>query len=700
MSRFGITSQVPTDPAGWRRGMALAAIYSVLVAGSFHAAYEVRFDFLLPPEQQVERVRLLPWVIGLKLSALFVFRQFGTLMTYFSLPDLNRLFWAMVLSSVLLLLPRSLGWVHFAAPRGVLLTDFMLSFGLLCGGRLAARLYRQRLTGLEKPGGRAPQRIAIIGAGDVGARLANEFLSHRARGFKPVMFLDDDETKHGRLVHGVPVAGRPELLAEQRVAEGLDKAVIAMPTASARRIRDVLAAAATHGLKVETVPSMEELASGRVRANRVRPVEVQDLLGRSPVQLDNAGIQRAITGKVVLVTGAGGSIGSELCRQIAALNPQRLLLVEQSEAALFLIEQELNERGFSGTIVPLVADVLERPRMVGIFARYRPQVVFHAAAHKHVYLMERQPAEAIRNNAFGSRQLAELATEHGAEAFTLISTDKAINPTNVMGATKRLAELLVMGVAARGRGAGEGPEARGEGRGGKLENREMGEIGRRGEGETSQSAALEFGKDRRQASGERAEGKPSAGLSSPASSLTPLAPSLSSPRFTAVRFGNVLGSSGSVIPIFKRQIENGGPVTVTHPDVTRYFMTIPEAVGLVLQSFVLGQGGEIFVLDMGQPVKIVDLARQMIELSGLRAGEDIEIVFSGLKPGEKLFEELQHDTEEYAPTDHPRIMRFRGKTALDLAALEELGRELHAKDANALKRGLQRLVPEYQPHWE
>ncbi|MFM1748978.1 MAG: hypothetical protein RLZZ188_2644 [Verrucomicrobiota bacterium] len=677
MSRFGITSQFPTDAVGWRRGMALAAIYSVVIGGSLYAAYEVRFDFLLPPEQQAERVRLLPWVIGLKLSALIVFRQFGTLMTYFSLPDLNRLFWAMALSSVTLLLPRALGSAQFAAPRGVLLTDFMLSFGLLCGGRLAARLYRERLTGSTKPTGRALQRIAIIGAGDVGARLANEFLSHRARGFKPVMFLDDDETKHGKLVHGVPVAGRPELLAEQRVAEGLDKAVIAMPTASARRIREVLAAAATHGVKVETVPSMEELASGRVRANRVRPVEVQDLLGRSPVQLDNAGIQRAITGKVVLVTGAGGSIGSELCRQIAALNPQRLLLVEQSEAALFLIEQELNERGFSGTIVPLVADVLERPRMVGIFARYRPQVVFHAAAHKHVYLMERQPAEAIRNNAFGSRQLAELATEHGAEAFTLISTDKAINPTNVMGATKRLAELLVMGVAARGRGAGEGPEARGEG--GKLGGWETGEIGKR-------AVALEAGE---------------IGMQPIAHDPSPMAPRVATAtRFMAVRFGNVLGSSGSVIPIFKRQIENGGPVTVTHPDVTRYFMTIPEAVGLVLQSFVLGQGGEIFVLEMGQPVKIVDLARQMIELSGFRAGEDIEIVFSGLKTGEKLFEELQHQTEEYAPTDHPRIMRFRGKTALDLAALEELGRDLHAKDANALKRGLQRLVPEYQPHWE
>jgi FlaA1/EpsC-like NDP-sugar epimerase len=286
----------------------------------------------------------------------------------------------------------------------VLLADFMLCFGVLCAGRLAARVYRERLSGAGKTSGRALQRIAIVGAGEMGARLANEFLSRPARGFKPVMFLDDDETKHGKLVHGVPVAGRPELLAEPRIAEGLDKAVIAMPSAPARRIREVLTAAGGRGVKVEIVPSLEELAAGRVKASRIRPVEVQDLLGRAQVELDEKGIRQEIAGKVVLVTGAGGSIGSELCRQIAAHNPRRLLLVEQSEAALFLIEQELNEKGFSGTITPLVADILDRPRIEGIFARHRPQVVFHAAAHKHVFLMERQPAEAIRNNALGSRR--------------------------------------------------------------------------------------------------------------------------------------------------------------------------------------------------------------------------------------------------------------------------------------------------------
>ncbi|MBL9188108.1 MAG: polysaccharide biosynthesis protein [Opitutaceae bacterium] len=612
------------DFAQKRRVLLLTLFYSGVIGASFWLAYAIRFEFAVPEVYREERLRLLPIVVGVKLVALVLARQFGSLMTYFSIPDLIRLIWVTLGSSALLLLPRLFGSAHYSPPRGVLLSDFMLCLGGLCLGRIAARMYRERLSGAQRATrGVQEQRLAIIGAGDAGASLAKEFINSPSRGFRPVMFFDDDQSKHGKLVHGVPVIGRPEAIATAKGITTIAKAVIAMPSAPAKRVREVVLLLAKQGIKVETMPSLEELASGRMRASRIRPVEVQDLLGRDPVNLDAAGIRQRIEGRVVLVTGAGGSIGAELCRQIATLNPKRLLLVEQAEGALFVIEQELNELGFAGVIVPLVADVLDRERMEFVFGRYRPEVVFHAAAHKHVFLMERQPAEAIRNNVLGTRQLATIATAHGVDAFVFISTDKAINPTSVMGATKRLAEIQLMSLAAE-----------------------------------------------------------------------------AATKFMAVRFGNVLGSSGSVVPIFKRQIEHGGPVTVTHPDVSRYFMTIPEAVGLVLQSFVLGRGGEIFVLDMGQPVKIVDLARQMIELSGYRVGEDIEITFTGLKPGEKLYEELQHHTERHAATAHPRIMRFTSDAAAGEAGLRELEQTLHGMDPNQLKTLLKRHVPEYTPFLE
>jgi FlaA1/EpsC-like NDP-sugar epimerase len=364
-----------------------------------------------------------------------------------------------------------------------------------------------------------------------------------------------------------------------------------------------------------------------VQVSKIRPVQVEDLLGREQVDLKNPAVSDLLSGKVVLVTGAGGSIGAELCRQIAGYNPQRLLLVEQAEGSLFTIENELLERGYQHAIVPLVADITDVERMRSILTRYRPEIIFHAAAHKHVYMMERQAGEAVKNNTTGTRQLAELAAELGVAAFALISTDKAINPTSAMGVSKRLAEKHVQALQRR---AG---------------NKTV---------------------------------------------------------FSAVRFGNVLGSSGSVVPIFKQQIAVGGPVTVTHPDVTRYFMTIPEAVGLVLQATVLAQGGELFVLDMGKPVKIVDLARQLIELSGLRPDEDIEIKFTGLKPGEKLFEELQHGSELLKQTAHPRIQLLASESAPPVdwirRCIGEVEEPAGRLEPAELKRRIKALVPEYQPH--
>ncbi len=654
-----------TDAALNRRMLILAAIYAAIIAASFYLAYEVRFDFVVPENYQQERLRMLGLVVGIKLIALVATRQLGSVMTYFSIPDLLRLTWGMSIASLLLFVPRLAGSVNFAPPRGVLLSDFMLCLGGLCAGRLGTRLYRERINPQRRLPSQPMQRIVIVGAGDAGASLAKEFITAPSRGFRPVMFFDDDPQKRGKLVHGVPIVGPPESFADMKDIDGLAKAVIAMPSATARRIREVVSVFSARGMKVETLPSLEELASGRVRASRIRPVEVQDLLGREAVNLDAESIRKLIEGRVAMVTGAGGSIGSELCRQIAALNPKRLLMVEQAEGALFNTEQELNELGLGGIALPLVGDILDADRMNYIFGRFEPEIVFHAAAHKHVYLMERQPAEAIRNNVLGTRQLARIAVNHGVDAFVFISTDKAINPTSVMGATKRLAEIQLMAIAAT-----QGMEER------VSLAASQGRPNPNADEAKTPEQLLTLEKSSRAAASVRR---------------------LPKTKFMAVRFGNVLGSSGSVIPIFKRQIANGGPVTVTHPEVTRYFMTIPEAVGLVLQSFAQGKGGEIFVLDMGRPVKIVDLARQMIELSGFKVGDDIEISFTGLKPGEKLFEELQHHTEQYAATEHPRIMRFTSNAMFSESGIRELESQLYQLEPDELKNVLRALVPEYTP---
>jgi FlaA1/EpsC-like NDP-sugar epimerase len=397
-----------------------------------------------------------------------------------------------------------------------------------------------------------------------------------------------------------------------------------------------------------------------------------------------------------MVTGAGGSIGSELCRQIAGHHPRRLLLVERCEVQMFQIEQELFGLNCGAEVVPLVADILDDERMRGMFGRFRPQLIFHAAAHKHVPMMEHQPYEAFRNNTIGTKRLAKLSVEFGVERFVLISTDKAINPTSVMGATKRLAELYVQALQrhqrCRGQSESVGPDlASVPSESG--EKRSEGSALRASEGEReSGERGSEAMRVEEPASGDPALQTPNSEPSFAASTRT---------KFMAVRFGNVLGSSGSVIPTFKKQIAAGGPVTVTHPEITRYFMTVSEAVGLVLQSATLGQGGEIFVLDMGKLVKVVDVARQLIELSGLRPEIDIEIKFVGLRPGEKLFEELNHNTENMVSTDHPKIMRFVGEP-LPFETLRQGLLGIHEKaasmDSNQVKLEIQKLVPEYRPY--
>jgi FlaA1/EpsC-like NDP-sugar epimerase len=593
---------------------------------------------LTPADTDVEgflftqRPQALLWVVPLKFLLLGLFGQFRGVFYYFRLHDALRMVFALSLATlVILLLPFVSGTngptATLGLPRSVALVDFNLSLLLFVGFRVSIRTLRERFTGEHKVTHASMERIAIVGAGNAGEQLASDLLSHRGHGLQPVCFLDDNAEKHGLEIHGIPVEGAPRNFTALVEKYGVTEVILALPAQSAKRIREISALAVASGLRVLVVPSLTELAGGRVRATDLRPVSVEDLLGRSPAQLDDTAIEAMITGRTVLVTGAGGSIGQEICRQVALRHPGRLIMLDQCEALLYQAEQDLIAAGGGALICPVVADVTDEMRMREVFARHRPALVLHAAAHKHVPMMEPQPGEALKNNTLGTALVAALASEFAVTRFVLISTDKAINPTNVMGASKRLAEMVVQSM---------------QGRPGNIT------------------------------------------------------------QFVAVRFGNVLGSSGSVIPIFRKQIAAGGPVTVTHPEVKRYFMTIPEAVGLVLQSATLGHGGDILILEMGQPLKIIDVARQLIELSGLRPDIDIEIRIIGLRPGEKLVEELQYEGEQYRPTEHPRVFRFVDDSDPKDSAetLVSRVRALLPLERQACKQGMRDLVPEYVPFAE
>ena len=599
--------------------------YAAGLVISLWLAFQLRFDFNVAQEYFVHIGWILLAVVVIKLLLLLAFGQFGSLLSYFGFHDLGKILGVCATAAAFSLVAWAAAGVPYSPPRAVILTDFLISFLYLCGFRLSLRLIREGYFERTQTK-QTHRRVVVIGAGDVGATLVRDFQIRRGLGINPVAFFDDEPRKWGTSIHGVTVEGSPSDLPDYLVRRNIDEVIIAMPSASSRRLREIVALLNRLHLRFEIVPSYEQLRTGKVRVSQVRPVEIEDLLGRSQIDLQTDRIRDLVRDRVVLVTGAGGSIGSELCRQIAGLGPRQLLLVERSEFLLFQIEQELRGMGHDSGFLPLVADVLDPIRMDGIMRRYSPVVVFHAAAHKHVPMMEHQPAEAFRNNSIGTRQLAELALRHKVDRFILISTDKAINPTNVMGATKRIAELYLQALQKHGGGT---------------------------------------------------------------------------TKFMAVRFGNVLGSSGSVIPTFKKQIAAGGPITVTHPDVTRYFMTVNEAVGLVLQSATLGMGGEIFVLDMGTPIKIVDVARQLIELSGLTPDTDIEIRFTGLRPGEKLYEELNHVTENHTATEHAKIMRFLGEAqeiGTLAATMDDLFLKAPALPAEEIKLGLKKIVPEYLPH--
>jgi FlaA1/EpsC-like NDP-sugar epimerase len=594
-------------------GHDLAATAFAWVAG-----FMLRFNLDVPEPWWSMMWSYLGWVLPLQAVILWRLRLYQGIWRFASVTDLRRIVVAAIAGGAAMTAVVVVFGLR-EIPRTVIVIYPVLLAVVMGASRFGYRMWKEGR--LFSPRQLDARRVVILGAGDSGAALARTLAG--SRDLVVVGFLDDDASKTGSTVGGVPVLGPladlPQISADLDIAQ----AIIAMPGTRHRLRRRAFEIAADAGIPAYAVPAFADLAAGKVQVSQLHRVELDDLLGRDPVTLDDAGLTAFLGGRTVLVTGAGGSIGSELCRQIARFNPARLVFVETSEFALYNISEEFARRFPELPVAPLIADVKDAARLAAIFEEHRPAVVFHAAAYKHVPLMEERNAwEAVRNNVLGTARVAAAAIDAGAEAFVLISTDKAVNPTNVMGASKRAAELACQAIRARGR-----------------------------------------------------------------------------TRFITVRFGNVLGSNGSVVPKFRQQIAAGGPITVTHPEVTRYFMLIPEAAQLVLQAGAMGSGGEIFVLDMGEPVKIVDLARDMIRLSGLSADE-VKIVFTGLRPGEKLYEEVLLDDETTLPTPHAKLRIARVVASADAAwlaaALAWLDSPEPRTDA-AVREMLVRWIPEYRP---
>jgi FlaA1/EpsC-like NDP-sugar epimerase len=600
----------------------LAFAHDVVAAGvAWLAAFWLRFELQLPPSE-FTRVALttLPAVLAVHALAFWTLGLYRGLWRYASLPDLQRILVAVAVAALAVPALFTLVVLETPVPRSVYLIMPVLLIGAMCGSRLLYRAWKERtLLGMV----RHPQAnpVLVLGAGSAASSLLRDLANSNQ--WRVVGLLDDDAGKRGSEIQGVKILGALTQVGEVTEHLGVTQAIIAMPGATHGQRKLAVELCTAAGLQVMTVPSYADLVSGKVSVSELRNVELDDLLGRDPVALDDAGLRGLIEGQCVLVTGAGGSIGAELCRQIARFSPGRLVLFEISEYALYTVEQEFRDRLPGVPIAAVIGDAKSTPRVQEVFARFRPQVVFHAAAYKHVPLMEGENAfQAVVNNVLSTVAVARAAQAAGAARFVLVSTDKAVNPTNVMGASKRLAEIACQRLQQTG-----------------------------------------------------------------------------GTQFVIVRFGNVLGSTGSVIPRFREQIARGGPLTVTHPEIQRYFMSIPEATQLVLQAALMGKGGEIYVLDMGEPVKIADLARQLIRLSGL-SENDIRIVYTGLRPGEKLYEELLADAEHSLATPHPKLRVARVRAPQGDALLEEVLAWLAAAvdpGAEAVRERLRGWVPEYAP---
>jgi len=595
-------------------------------------AFALRFDGVLPPRFAHQLSVIWPWAVGLEYACLLLFQVPRTSWRFFSLREAGLTLLATLTSSVILVVlrfataPFTWEWPElgsFALPLGVIAINAALVLIATMGIRAVRRMEFENRHARSRARSRAPEPVKtiIIGAGSAGHLLVREAARRPQLGVEIVGFVDDDPRKLGTSIHGVRVLGVSDELADIGRRTGAEQALIAIAAAGGQQVQRLTKLCEDAGLPAKIIPPVHDIVSGRVNITQIRDVAIEDLLGRDPIVVDELEPARLVRDKVVVVTGAGGSIGSELCRQIVGARPRTLILIERAENNLFHIHRELDAMDVGVELVPAIADVCDEARVREVFEHHRPEIVFHAAAHKHVPMMELNPGEAVKNNAHGTRVVADLADALGVATFILISSDKAVHPTSVMGATKRLAELYLQALQCE-----------------------------------------------------------------------------SSTRFVSVRFGNVLGSAGSVIPLFREQIARGGPVTVTHPAMVRYFMTIPEACQLVLEAAGIGEPGAVMVLDMGEPVRILDLAEQMIRLSGLEPGTDIEIEITGIRPGEKLYEELCFDHEALLTTRCPKVFLRRTvatqhvtRRDLDMALAEAVRNPARVRDV------LRRVVESYAP---
>jgi FlaA1/EpsC-like NDP-sugar epimerase len=590
----------------------------VMVPIAWFGAFWLRFNLeSVPSEFWRQATLMVPVVLMAQGATLWYFGLYRGIWRFASLPDLVRIIKAVAVG-VLVSAALIFGLTRLqGVPRSVFLLDGLLLLGLLGGPRLVYRWLKDQHLYKSNHG----KRALVVGAGRAAEMLVRDMIHDEDGPYRPVVLVDDDPRRHGRELHGLPVRGPCSEIPALASQYGAELVLIAVPSAKPRELRRIVEICEEADLAVRTLPPLQDLVSGKVGVKALRNVTIDDLLGRDKVELDWAAITGGLTGKAILVTGGGGSIGAELCRQLARIKPAKLIVFERSEFGLYKIDLELRRQFPELVLESVLGDVSDRIGVDTVMREHRPSVVFHAAAYKHVPLLEHQARPAVLNNVLGTQVVADSADVHGAKTFVLISSDKAVNPANVMGATKRVAEIYCQHLA-------------------------------------------QFSKT----------------------------------RFVTVRFGNVLGSDGSVIPLFQEQIASGGPVTVTHPDITRYFMTIPEASQLILEAATVGKGGEIFVLDMGEPVKISYLAEQLILLSGKRPGDDIEIVYTGLRPGEKLYEELFHSSEQFRPTAHSKLM-LASSRSIDSAALElglvALRGSVQLGSEEQIRVALLALVPEH-----